>query len=32
MVRVILSNGRYDYIKRDRVAELIRKGIVVSVA
>jgi len=30
MVRVILKSGKYDFVKVDKVAALIRLGLVVS--
>ena len=32
MLRVILSNGKYDYVKASLVQNMIKKGIVVALA
>jgi len=32
MIRVIMSTGKFDYVLRSRLAELVKKGQVVAVA
>lgn len=32
MVRVILVNGKYDYVLKSKVSELINRGLIVAVA